>query len=268
VNISTPVADYAGGLVGLNEAGTVSDCYATGSVTHNAGIHGPMGRGVDTGGLVGLNKGIVSDSYFSGNVTREGAVGGLVGTNHPSGTVIDSHSAGTITGTWGAGGLVGQNWGGTVINSYSTGNVVGDIWVGGLVGRNDAFGDYEGTVSNSYSTGSVTSESYAGGLIGGNGDGTVINCYSTGTVSAETVGGLMAVSYKNTGSNCFWDIQTSGQATSDGGTGKNTTEMQDIATFSGAFWDIIAVANPSSRNTDYIWNIVNNVTYPFLSWQP
>ena len=43
-------------------------------------------------------------------------------------------------------------------------------------------------------------------------------------------------------SNSFWDIETSGQATSDGGTGKNTTEMQDIITFSGAGWNITAVA--------------------------
>jgi len=69
-------------------------------------------------------------------------------------------------------------------------------------------------------------------------------------------------------SNSFWDTETSGQATSDGGTGKNTTEMQDITTFSGATWDIVAVANPSIRNPSYIWNIVDDVTYPFLSWQP
>ena len=96
-------------------------------------------------------------------------------------------------------------------------------------------------MSNSYSTGNVTGEEGVGGLVGA-------NC---GIVS-----------------NSFWDIETSGQAASDGGTGKNTTEMQDITTFSGAGWNITAVANPSMRNPAYIWNIVNNVTYPFLSWEP
>jgi len=43
--------------------------------------------------------------------------------------------------------------------------------------------------------------------------------------------------------------------------------MQDIATFSGAVWNIIAVANPGTRNPSYTWNIVDDVTYPFLSWQ-
>jgi hypothetical protein len=67
-------------------------------------------------------------------------------------------------------------------------------------------------------------------------------------------------------SNSFWDTQASGQATSDGGTGKNTTEMKNIATFSVAGWSIIAVAL-NETDPAYIWNIVNNTTYPFLSWE-
>ena len=96
-------------------------------------------------------------------------------------------------------------------------------------------------MSNSYSTGGVTGDDDVGGLVG----------YSEGTVS-----------------NSFWDTETSGQSTSAGGTGKNTTEMQDIATFSGAGWNIIAVNDPDMRNTAYVWNIVDGETYPFLSWQP
>ena len=99
-----------------------------------------------------------------------------------------------------------------------------------------------GTVSNSCSTGSVTGNDRVGGLVGNNRYGTVIDS--------------------------FWDIETSGQATLDGGTGKTTAQMQDIAIFSGAGWNIIAVANPSTRNPAYIWNIVDDETYPFLSWEP
>jgi len=69
-------------------------------------------------------------------------------------------------------------------------------------------------------------------------------------------------------SNSFWDTDTSGQADSAGGTGKTTTQMKNIATFTGAGWDIVAVANPGTRNPSYIWNIVDDETYPFLSWQP
>jgi len=67
-------------------------------------------------------------------------------------------------------------------------------------------------------------------------------------------------------SNSFWDIETSGQSTLDSGTSKTTTEMKSIATFTGALWDIIAVA-PGETNPAYTWNIVDGQTYPFLSWQ-
>ena len=187
------------------------------------------------GGLVGYNNGIVTDSYSRGNVSGiVGMVGGLVGKN--TDTVSNSYSTASVSGVVNVGSLVGDNWGGTVSNSYSTGNVIGSSCVGGLVAYNN-----KGIVTNSYSTGSVTGDEEAGGLVGRNYDGTA--------------------------SNSFWDIETSGQATSDGGTGMNTTEMKDITTFSGAAWDIIAVANLGMRNSSYIWNIVDDETYPFLSWQ-
>jgi len=66
-------------------------------------------------------------------------------------------------------------------------------------------------------------------------------------------------------SDSFWDTKTSGQATSAGGTGKTTAEMQDIATFSA--WDIITVTS-GQTNPAYTWNIVDGGTYPFLSWEP
>jgi len=68
-------------------------------------------------------------------------------------------------------------------------------------------------------------------------------------------------------STSFWNTETSGQATSAGGIGKTTAQMQDIATFSGATWDIIAVASPSTPNPSYTWNIVDEQNYPSLSWQ-
>jgi len=164
---------------------------------------------------------------------------------------------------WPVGALVGRNaFGGIVSNSYSTGNVsvyMDYDTVGGLVGQNSA------TVNDSYSTASVSGNSHVGGLVGVNG-GTVSNSYSTGNVTGENyVGGLIGWN-SGTVSNSFWDTETSGQSSSDGGTGKTTAQMKSIATFSGAGWDIIGVAL-NETNSVYIWNIVNNITYPFLSWQ-
>ena len=212
------------------------------------------------GGLVGHSDGTVSNSYSTGSVNGEEHVGGLVG--HNGGIVNNSYSIGSVTGNSRVGGLVGWNQA-TLSNSYSSCSVTGNSSVGGLVGDNWY---YEGTVSNSYSTGSVTGSTHVGGLVGVNYYGSVTNSYSTGSVSGGSrVGGLVGYN-TDTVSNSFWDRVTSGMEESDGGTGNTTAEMQDFDTFSGAGWDIIAV-NPGTRNPSYIWNIVDDQTYPFLSWQ-
>ena len=235
-------------------------------VIENVGVVNDNVTGYDNvAGLVGKNEGTVSDSYSTGNVTGNANVGGLVGYNF-FGAITNSYSTGSVTGnytgSYNVGGLVGWNRG-TMSNSYSTGSVTGDDVVGGLAGKNS------GTASNSYATGSVTGDDNVGGLVGRNdATGTVSNSYSTGSVTGNThVGGLVGRNF-GTVSNSFWDTQTSGRGTSDGGTAKTTAQMKDIDTFSGAGWNIIAVANSSTRNTGYIWNIVDDVTYPFLSWQP
>jgi hypothetical protein len=196
----------------------------------NADVTGSAQVGV----LVGHNEGLVNNSYSSGSVTGDSRVGGLVGWNQA--TLSNSYSSCSVTGDSRVGGLVGDNWyyRGILSNSYSTGSVTGSAQVGGLVGVN-----FYGNVTHSYSTGSVTGSSQVGGLVG----------YNKATVG-----------------NSFWDTETSGQATSDGGTGKTTIEMQNIATFSGAGWDIIVVALDQTNNA-YIWNIVDGETYPILNWQ-
>ena len=251
--INRPDENYAGLFYTLGDEGVIKDIGVV-NVTVTGYFY--------VGGLVGGNDGNVSNSYSTGSVTGYHGVGGLVG--GIGGTVINSYSTGNVIGHSNVGGLVGRiYYGATLSDSHSTGTVTGDKWVGGLVGD-----IYRSTVSNSYSTGNVIGDSHVGGLVGYNSHGNVRNSYSTGSVSGTTnVGGLVGNSNVGAESNSFWDTQTSGQATSAGGTGKTTAEMQDIITFSGAMWDIIAVA-PGPTNTTYIWNIVNGVTYPFLSWQP
>ena len=289
VNITVTGYDKVGGLVGGN-AGTINTCYSTGSMTGNT----------YTGGMVGGSRnGTISDSYATGNVTGSKWIGGLVGSMNETTMVSNSYATGSVTGDYYAGGLVGASANCTVSNCYATGTVTGSINVGGLMGVM-----IETTVvSNSYATGSVNGDLSVGGLVGAFGDSTVSNCYATGTVTgANEVGGLVGYNYEggtvsnsystgnvtgeynvgglvgvNSGtmSNSFWDTETSGQASSDGGTGKNTTEMQDIDTFSDTEtegldepWDITTVGDPGERDPGHIWNIVDDVTYPLLSWQP
>jgi hypothetical protein len=169
-----------------------------------------------------------------------------------------------ITGAWWVGGLVGFS-AGAVSNTYSSGSVTGNMYVGGLMGAN-----WDVTMSNSYSTGSVTGTWGVGGLVGANWDGIVKKSYSTGNVTGDKYVGGLAGQDMGVGhiSNSFWDIETSGQVTSAGGTGKTTAEMKAISTFSGAAWNIRAVNGPCERNLAGIWNIVDGLTYPFLSWEP
>ena len=241
-------SDQVGGLIGGN-GGSVSNSYSTGVVSGDRHV----------GGLMGACNGPVSNSHFTGSVSGESRIGGLVGGIGGT-TLSNSYSDGSVSGSDQVGGLVGYSYG-TVIRCYSIGSVTGDSYTGGLIGFNRE------TVSDSCSSANVSSGWLTGGLVGQN-RGTVSKCYSTGAVTGDAdVGGLVGRNYEGTVSNSFWDTQTSGQSTSDGGTGKNTAEMQDITTFSGATWDIIEVANPDSRDPSCVWNIVNNMTCPFLSWQ-
>jgi len=227
-------------------------------------INRPTEDGV---GLFGSIDGAVIEhvGLVSVNVTGRHVVGALVGGQWTNSEVRKCYSSGTVTAmVWQVGGLVGST-DGTISASYSSATVLGGLVTGGLVGGIWV----DATVENSYATGNVTAGLYyAGGLTGGN-YGTIRNCYSTGFVVASMppTGGLSAVNY-GTVENSFWDTETSGQASSAGGTGKSTAEMKAISTFSGAGWSIVAVANPGTRNPSYTWNIVNGVTYPFLSWQP
>jgi hypothetical protein len=279
--------EHVGGLVGWNQ-GTVGNSYSTGNVKGNDNVGGLVGfnnrngaignnsystgnvtseEGSYVGGLVGWNEGKVNDSYSSSNVSGRLCVGGLVGENMDA--VEKSYSTGSVSGDTYIGGLVGQN-DKTVIESYSTGNVKGSKRVGGLVGYNKGGTVQNSTVENSYSAGNVTGDQYVGGLVGYN-EGqraSVSKSYSTGSVTGYGgIGGLVGRNNNGKVSNSFWDKETSGMGVSDGGTRKATAEMQDINTFSGADWDIVPVGSPSQRSTAHIWNIVDNVTYPFLSWQ-
>ena len=104
--------------------------------------------------------------------------------------------------------------------------------------------------------------------------GAVTSSYSTTSVSgAVSVGGLVGHRYFAEIRNSFWNTQTSGQATSDGGTGKTTAEMKAISSFTETVmdgldepWDIVPVSL-GETNSVYTWNIVDGQTYPFLSWQ-
>ncbi|MCW9709179.1 beta strand repeat-containing protein [Fodinibius salsisoli] len=202
-------------------------------------------------GVVSSGGQIINVGLTNTDITTNNGTGGLVGYNRGGGTIADSYISGTITSSTNTtGGLVGEN-SGVIRRSYSVANVNGRANVGGLVGTNRS-----GNIINCYAMGDVhASLTIAGGLVGNN-KGDIDHSYATGVVtSANTIGGLVGYEDTTVGTTLesYWDTQSSGQATSDGGTGLTTSQMQGTA----------AETNMTGFDFGGIWTVSPN-EYPIL----
>ena len=181
--------------------------------------------GAHAGILAGTMQGTVSNSYSTGtikNIVGIGSTGGLIGSAGVPATIYKSYSSASVEANHAAGGLVGFHFG-IIQDSYATGKVFNNTYAaGGLVGLSN------GIVNSSYSTGEVIGTARRGGLIG-----------------------LAGRDRPATTTNSYWDVTTSKQTTSAGGTGKTTAQMQQQSTYVG--WDFV--------NT---WRIVEGSSYPML----
>lgn len=159
------------------------------------------------------------------------------------------------------GSLVGWQKGGIISGCYAKGgSVSGHYNVGGLVGRKGA------NMNNCYASVDTSGTGGVGGLTGVN-YGSVSNCYSTGRVQATSGAGGLIGSDLNLGStiNSFWDIETSEQLISDGGTGKTTEDMQTQSTFTNAGWDFVGEVINGPND---VWRMcVDGMDYPKLWWE-
>jgi hypothetical protein len=261
-----------GGLVGGANA-AISNSSASGAITVSDAAQ-------DVGGLVGNGAANVISSFATGNIsvgTNSNSIGGLVGL-FGTATISGSYATGSITAasasdSYTLGGLVGDLTSGTITTSYATGNVTSlgaaSDDLGGLIGYEDT----TSSVSNAYATGTVSAGAVSfdiGGLVGGMQGATLTSSYAAGAVSAGAgsgnVGGLVgqAGGSANTFAGDFWDVTTTGQATSatGSGVGMTTAQMQRQANFTSA-----TSANGSS---DPAWDFTNTwvmydgLTYPLL----
>jgi len=228
-------------------------------------------EGDDYLGLFGYSSGEIKDlGVVDVNITglEKNFIGGLVGYNYYHGAVIRCYTTGVVGGGERVGGLVGEN-DGYVTECYSTGVVTGRWDVGGLVGgqkgQNEVVSLY-GRVAQCYSTATVVGDARVGGLVGYNDSyGSVIQCYSTGIVTGQTsIGGLVGYILSVTVARSFWDVETSGQRISAGGTGRTTAEMQTASTFLDAGWDFV---DETENGTEDIWWILEGQDYPRLWWE-
>ena len=194
---------------GMNAVGLFGAVGYGGANVSNIGLTNVMVVGASgVGGLAGVNNGVLNRTYVTGTVTGTNSVGGLVGMN--TGVVVYSYADAAVRGTQETGGLIGSN-NGAMQYTYAIGSVNGSggASTGGLVGRN-ATGS--GVVDHSYASGAVTGTTATGGLVGTN-EATVINS--------------------------FWDIGTTGQSTSAGGTGLTTAQARQSSNYAG--WNFQSV---------------------------
>ena len=206
--VTTNVTGYGntGGLVG-NNSGALNSSYSTGAV---ASFLNASPAGSNLGGLVGLNNGgTIALGYTTGSVNAPDTaqVGGLVGSSTgASAAILQSYARGSsITGYSQVGGLVGNNGaaaaivGSRLIDGVGTAGVTGTLDVGGLVGSN------AGSITQSFvlSAGSVLGKDGAataariGGFVGTN-SGTVTSStvnlavgQAVGTTDTQKVGGFV-----------------------------------------------------------------------------
>jgi len=247
--------DDAGGLVFWMEQGVIAQCEAESNITatENAGGFGYYIGGDDVS---------VSDCFAKSTISATRAAGFVYGANGDPQTAFARCGAETeITATSVASGFIGDVAADVLIQEcYATGSVSGETNVTGFasylwgVTINDCYArvDAQGVAAD-----------YLAGFCGIAWWGTITDSYSEGLVSgtATKIGGFCAEidasppTYPVVITDCFWDTETSGQATSDGGTGKTTAQMTIKPTFFDASWDI------DETTPD------RNDGYPFLSWE-
>ena len=183
----------AGGVVGLGQ--NVSGCSFEGNLASSGGING---------GIAGQVYGTISDCWAKGTVTAAGpsagmTAGGVVGTLYgPEAKCQRSYFWGTVDGSYHTsllvGGVAGQCSRGQIDACFAVASVLAfgtKAAAGGVVGQ------LQGSLTNSYATGSVQNASAktTGGITGtvrpyviddDTAQSVVKQCYFTGTLSAET----------------------------------------------------------------------------------
>ncbi len=273
-------ADFVGGFVGSTYGTTIIRCSATGNIICAPGGQGATATATTVNGVVtaiqvtnggsgyvasttvisitgqlGHGSGAVGEAVISG-----GVITGITVTNGGSGYDLAVYVAVKTAYSYSIGGFVGGTSGDTIDQCFATGNITGNglFYNGGFVGYNVA------SISNCYARGAIETLTDGGGFVGENDYNNIIdNCYSTGLITDNgndhsDIGGFCGIG--STGiSDCFWDFNTSGTATSDGGTWLTTAQMKTEANFTGAGW-----------NFTTIWDIdgVLNDGYPWLIDNP
>jgi hypothetical protein len=224
--------------------------------------------GVVSGGTI---KNLVLDGAINSN---GGLVGGLVGKVDNASTVIQNVKV-LVDITY-----PGLNYAGGIVGSFEAGTIRYSAFLGSFSASDEyaAIGSFTG-----YVTSGNTQHSYGRAVMSGTSAVKAgMNGYSSVRVSSSytvTPGANFGITGFNSSgavSNSFWDstvgptiARPDGTAVA-GATGKTTTQLKEIATYSAAGWNIVSGWEVfSTSGTPKIWGICSGVNdgYPFLLWE-
>ena len=171
--------NYVGGLVGEQDAGSITNAYATGAVSGHSYVGGLVGE-QDVDSITNANVASITNAYATGPVSGTGSyVGGLVGFQATGGAITDAYATGAVSGLYDVGGLVGlqsENYGPlttTITDAYATGAVSGVLDLGGLVGN------ASGSITYAFATGAVTGVDYLDGVHPSSDVGGLVGIYAS-----------------------------------------------------------------------------------------
>ena len=197
-----------------------------------------------TGGVVGYNWGTVENCSVSGSVSGTECVGGVVGRQTSSGSIIGCSSSATVKGMRYVGGVAGEQWG-TMTACYATGNVTLEIG-----SQNNLSG---------------------GGVVGLSGGNRVLACYATGNVNSKGsstgnvhIGGLLGDNYTAVTA-CYWkNNQEQGFGSNQHSTAPEATKVDGTTVKWQAAVDGM---NTALQNAGSEWRYELNGTLPTLRKQ-
>jgi len=186
-------------------------------------------------GLFGYTNNAVINNLgmVNSEITGKDYIGNLIGVANDSTLIGNCYATGAIAGEDYIGGIVGELFNSGISNCYSLVIVEGRYCVGGFIGYS-----YSSNINNCYTATTANNEIYNGGFIGYAKYCSITDCYYNTHTAYTGIG-----DYKDN------EPQTL--------TGLTSAEMQQAVNFSS--WNI------STSNSDSIWGITEEKSYPVLS---
>jgi hypothetical protein len=301
---------HTGGIAGImQETSEIIETFFFGFVDSNGKNY--------AGGIAGsIDSGTIRFSQNGGRIEGNDNIGGIVGgMKAKSASVVRCVNGGYVQGNKNTGGISGQSNGGTIDSCDNSGEIHGQDIAGGITGWASGASIYAsrntgivqvsvetasgiagylggGEIYASYNSGSISSSQYAGGIVGyyhETGKGKVAACYSTGKITTSYPAGIIGnndsgsdryVVHNTQISGCYWLKLQNGSTGLLGSVNPNTDE--NVKPFGSSYfppaepWPSVTVhvywgvgdgSGPGKWWKDLgKWN-GNNSIFPTLYWE-